>query len=164
VYLGWGGTDNHTSGDYWTFDADTWGVTISGLSVTSNAYGVGAVVAQTLPIRDLEASRWSTVNADSGASQSPASRLYLADTSDFSQGNVVFVQQASGGDSETATIASGGVHSTYIDLTTSLVYDYADGDFCTVSTLGQDAFWMRPAANTTTVEELKRLRFNARIL
>lgn len=165
VWIYWSATTGHTIGDYWTFDADTWGLTISGLTNNSDAYSVGAYVAQTLPVRDLAAAKWSTVNADSGASESPASRIYLADTSPFTQNDVIFVQQtATGGDYESATIAAGGVTSTYIDLTTSLLNDYTDGDFCTVKGSGEAAFWMRPVATTTTVEELKRLRFNARIL
>jgi len=165
VYVTFGATTGHTVADRWDFDADTWGVTVGGLSVTSTVYNAGAVVAQTLPIRDLDKAAYSTVSAASGTSQSPASRIYLNDTSDFTQGDVVFVQQvADSGTYESATIATGGVQSTYIDLTTSLVNDYAAGDFVTVQGSGEEPFWMRPVANTTTVEELKRLRFNARIL
>jgi len=165
IWISWAATTGHTIGDYWTFSADTWGVTVGGLTAGAHAYSVGDILATTLPIRDLSAAKWSTVNAASGASQSPASRIYLTDTSDFTASDVVHVQQAgAGGSYETATIAAGGVHATYIDLTTSLTYDYTDGDFCTVTGSGNAAFWMKTVTTTTTVEELKRLRFNARIL
>jgi hypothetical protein len=165
VYVTFAATTGHTVTDRWDSAAKTWGVTVGGLSVTSNAYSVGAVVATSLPLRDLAPADWSTVSAASGASQGIASRIYLADTTPFTQGDVVFVQQVqASGVSESATIASGGVQSTYIDLTTSLVNDYAVGDFCTVKGSGEVAFWMRPVSTPTTIEELKRLRFNARIL
>lgn len=165
VYVTFGATTGHTSGDYWLIDADTWGVTVGGLTAGAHSYNPGAVVAQTLPIRDLEPVAWSTINADSGTSQSPASRLYVADSTPFTEGDVLHVQQvSSGGTSEEVTIASGGVQADYLDLTSSMVNDYENGDFVTVKGTGERAFWARPVANTTTVEELKRLRFNARIL
>jgi hypothetical protein len=165
VYVTFAATTGHTTTDRWDFDADTWGVTVGGLSVTSNAYATGTIVATTLPIRDLGKAKWSTVSQASGTSESPSSRIYLDDTSDFTAANVVFVQQAGGSELyESATIAAGGVHATYIDLTASLTLDYAEGDFCTVEGSGEDAFWMRPVATSITIEELKRLRFNVRIL
>ena len=165
VYLNWGGLDNHTSGDYWLFDADTWGGTVGARTGGSNSYAAGATVATTLPIRSLSAAVFANVNADSGASESPASRLYLDDTTGFTQADVIFVQQvANQGIYESATIATGGVQSTYLDLTAVLTNDYSDGDFCTKQGAGEAAFWMRPVATVSTVEELKRLRVNARML
>jgi hypothetical protein len=167
VYVTFAATTGHTSTDRWDFDADTWGVTVSGLTNNSDNYNPGAYVAQTLPIRDLGVADWSTVSAASGASESPASRVYVEDTTPFTQNDVLHIQQVqSGGVYETATIAAGGVNASggYLDLTTSLVNDYTIGDFVTVVGTGEAAFWMRPVANSTTVEELKQLRFNARIL
>lgn len=164
VWLTFGGTDNHTLGDYWTFDADTWGLTIGGLTSGSNTYAAGTYCTSALPIRDLVAAVWSTVNAASGVSETPASRIYMDDTTGFTNGDTIFVQQAGGsGLSESATI-TGTPTATYIDLTADLVNDYTLGDFITKEGTGEAPFWMRPVANSTTVEELKRFRANARML
>jgi hypothetical protein len=165
ILLNWGGTDNHTSGDYWIFDADTWGVTIGSMTSGSNSYAAGSVVGTTLPIRDLTAAVFSAVSAASGASETPASRIYLDDTTGFTQGDTIFVQQvANQGIYESRTIATGGVQSTYLDLTAALTNDYDIGDFCTKQGSGEEPFWMRPVATVSTVEELKRFRLNARML
>lgn len=165
VYLNWGGLDNHTTGDYWLFDADTWGITVGSLTSGAHSYAAGATVATTLPIRSLSAAVFANVSAPSGASETPASRLYLDDTTGFTQGDIVFVQQvANQGIYESRTIATGGVQSTYLDLTAALTNDYDSGDFCTKQGSGEAAFWMRPVATVSTVEELKRLRANARML
>ena len=52
----------------------------------------------------------------------------------------------------------------YIDVTVALTEDYPVGSFVAVIDSGQDAFWARAVAEVTTAEELKRLRFNARML
>ena len=164
VWISGSATTGHTIGDYWTFDADTWGVTVGGLSVTSNSYGAGAILSSGLPIRDLTAATWTTVSQASGASQTPASRVYVDDTTKFANGDTVFLQQAGGsGDSETATI-TGTPTATYFDVTADLAYDYSAGAFVTKTGSGEESFWMRPVANSTTVEELKRFRLNARML
>lgn len=165
LYVTFGAITGHTAADRWDSAIKTWGITVGGLTNNSNGYNVGDHICTTLPIRDLERAKYGVVNAASGASESPSSRLYLDDTSDFSDGDTVFVQQT--GDSgiyESKVIAASGVEATYIDFTTSMVYDYSVGDFATVEGEGEAAFWMRPVANSTTVEELKRLRFNARLL
>ena len=165
IYLDWTATTGHLIGDYWLFDADTWGVTVGSLTSGSNTYASGASVGTTLPLRDVTAAVFSSVSAASGASESPASRVYLEDTSGFTQGDTIFLQQVDNmGIYESATIATGGVQSTYLDLTASLTNDYAIGDFCTKQGSGEEPFWMRPVATSTTVEELKRLRLNARML
>lgn len=165
IYIDWAALTGHTIGDYWSFDADTWGVTVGSLTPGSNSYAAGATVATTLPIRSLASATFANVNQASGASESPASRLYLDDTTGFTQADVIFVQQvANSGIYESATIATGGVQSTYLDLTAVLTNDYGDGDFCTKQGAGEAAFWMRPVATVSTVEELKRLRVNARML
>ena len=164
VYLAWTSATGHTIGDYWSFDADTWGVTVGGLTAGANSYNSGDIVATTLPIRDIPKAVWSPINADCGASSSPANRIYLTSTVGFSDGDTVFLQTLDSGEYESAVIAGSGVTSTYLTLLTSLVYDYSSGDFCTKEGSGESAFWARPVANITTVEELKRLRFNARML
>ena len=164
VYVQWALTTGHVSADRWDFDADTWGITVGGLTVGSNSYASGSYLTSALPLRDLTSVAWSTVDADSGVSQSPASRIYLSDTSPFTQGDNIFIQATGTDDYESATIDTGGVQAGYLDLTTSLVNDYSDGDFCTKKGSGEAAFWLRPVASSITVEELKRLRFNARML
>jgi hypothetical protein len=165
VLLDWAATTGHTIGDYWSFDADTWGVTVGSLTAGSNSYAAGSIVSTALPIRSLTAAVFTAISAASGASESPASRVHCDDTTGFTQGDTIFVQQvANQGIYESATIATGGVQSTYLDLTAVLTNDYAIGDFVTKQGAGEEAFWMRPVATITTVEELKRLRLNARML
>jgi len=165
VYVTFATTSGHVVTDRWDWDADTWGVTVGGLTSGAVSYSAGASVGTCLPIRDLEAAIYSTVSEDSGLSESPPSRIYLEDTTGFTQGDVIFVQQvANQGIYESAIIATGGVQSTYLDLTTALTNDYSLGDFVTKQGSGEAAFWMRPVATVSTVEELKRLRVNARML
>lgn len=164
VWISWSATTGHTIGDYWTFDADTWGVTIGGLTSGSNSYAAGSIVATTLPIRDLAPAVYSTVNADSGDGETPANRLYLDSTTGYSAADDIFVQALATGNYESATIAAGGVFSTYLELEAVLANTYVAGDFCTKKGAGEAAYWIRPVATITTVEELKRLRSNARML
>jgi hypothetical protein len=165
VFIYWSATTGHTIGDYWTFDADTWGVTVGSLTPGANTYAAGSVVATTLPIRSLGAVIFSVVSAASGVSESPASRIYLEDTTGFTQGDTLYIQQVGNPTiNETVVIATSGVQTGYLDLTATLVNDYAIGDFCTKTGSGEEAFWMRPVATVSTVEELKRLRINARML
>ena len=165
IWIAWTAVSSHTIGDYWSFDADTWGVTVGGLASGSHTYAGGSIVATTLPLRDFAAATWSGVSADSGISQSPASRIYLADTAGFVAGQDIYIQATlDDGTHESATIAGGGVTSTYIDLTTALTNDYVEGDFCTQKGSGEEPYWVRPVATGSTVEELKRLRLVARML
>ena len=122
-------------------------------------------MATSLPMRSMIAVIFSAVSAASGASETPASRIYLDSTVGFTQGDTLYIQQVGNPTvSEVATIATGGVQTGYLDLTAVLVNDYAIGDFCTKTGSGERAFWMRPVATVSTVEELKRLRINARML
>ncbi len=164
VYVLFTATTGHTLNDYWEWTADTFGITLGGLSVTSNGYVAGAVIGTTLPIRSVAAGIWSAVNADSGDSQPQPARIYLTSTAGFAAGQTVYIQQAGTEVSETGEIDTGGVTGTYIQLTAGLANDYTVGDFCTVVGVGNAAFWIRPVATGSTVEELKRLRLNARIL
>ena len=155
----------HTLGDNWTIDVKAFAVELEGLTSGSTSYGVGAVVGTTLPFRDVAPAVFSQVNADSGASETPPSRVYLESTAGFTQGDQILLSQAGESPaSELATIATGGVQTDYLDLTTSLVNDYASGDFVTKTGSGQTPFWIRAVATSTTVEELKTLRMNARLL
>ncbi len=158
-------TTGHTLGDYWQWNADTWGVEIEGLTSGSNAYGSGAIVSTALQFRSVEKAVYTRLSAASGASESPPSRLYLDSTDGFVQGDEVLVQQVgASGLYETMTIATGGVQTTYLDFTVAMVNDYVTGDFATkAGTTGARAFWMRPVATPSTVEELKRFRLNARM-
>jgi hypothetical protein len=165
VWITFAATTGHTLADYWTVDADTWGIELEGLTSGSTVYAPGSIVATTLPFRDVLPAVFSQIDAASGASETPPSRVYLASTAGFTQGDTILVSQAGGsGNSETATIATGGVQTDYLDLTAALVNDYESGDFCTKADSGQTPFWLRVVATSTTVEELKTLRLNARIL
>jgi len=164
VYVTFGAITGHTAADLWDSAAKTWGVTVGGLTPGSNSYNSGDIVATTLPIRDIPKAVWSAINADCGFSSTPANRIYLESTVGFTEGDTVYVQALGTGDYESAVIAGGGVTSTYLTLLTALENDYVAGDFCTKEGSGEDSFWVRPVANITTVEELKRLRINARML
>jgi len=169
VYVTFGATTGHTAGDYWDIDVEPFGVEITGLAISSNIYGSGALVATSLPFRDVEHATFTTVDQASGASQVPASRLYVEDASGFNDGDEILVQRSGvaleGETWETVTIAAGGVNvaAGYLTLTTALTLDYTTGDFVGVTAYGHRAFWMRPVATAITVEELKRFRLNAKI-
>ena len=156
---------NHDIGDIWTIPVDAFAVELEGLTPGSTVYIPGAIVGTTLPFRDVDPAVFAQVDEDSGASESPASRVYLESTAGFTQGDEILLAQAGGsGNSELATIATGGVQTDYLDLTTSLVNDYTPGDFVTKTESGQTPFWLRAVAGSTTVEELKTIRMNARLL
>ncbi len=156
---------NHDVGDDWTIPVAAFAVELEGLTSGSTTYAPGAIVGTTLPFRDVDPAVFSQVDEDSGASESPASRVYLESTAGFTQGDQILLAQAGGsGSSELATIATGGVQTDYLDLTAALVNDYASGDFVTKTATGQTPFWLRVVATSTTVEELKSLRMNARLL
>lgn len=169
VYVTFGATTGHTIGDYWDIDVEPFGVEIAGLAVTSNIYGSGALVATSLPFRDVEHATFTTVDQASGASSVPASRLYVADASGFNPGDEIIIQRSGvaleGETWEVVTIAPGGVNVSggYLTLTTAMTLNYISGDFVGVTAYGHRAFWMRPVATQITVEELKRFRLNAKI-
>lgn len=163
IFVTFGATTGHVLNDYWDSSVESWGIELKSLTATSTVYNSGSIIGTTLPIRDVAAAIFTTVNADSGASQTYPARLYLTSTAGFSAGQNVFIQNPDDPDTaETREVDS--VSTGYIDLTVSLAQDYSDGDFVTVIGTGQAAFWMRPVATETTVEQLKRLRINARIL
>jgi hypothetical protein len=145
VYVVFGAITGHTIADRWDSAALTWGITVGSLTPGANVYGTGAIVGTTLPIRSIAKAIYSVVTAASGAGESPESRLYLEDTDDFTQGDTVFVQQVlNPAIYEHATIATGGVQSTYLDLTAALTNSYDAGDFATKEGSGEAPFGRRP--------------------
>ena len=148
---------------------EPFGVTLTGLSVTSNGYGSGSLVATSLPFRDVESVPYSSIDEPSGASYVPSSRLKVADPAAFTAGMELLIQKSGtavvGESSEVATIAPGGVNIAggYVDLTAVMTLNYEIGDFVGATETGHRAFWMRTVATPITVEELKRFRLNAKI-
>lgn len=161
VLVTFGATTGHTLNDFWQFTATPWGITLSGLTANSNAYASGARIGTTLPLRGVAPTVFSTMTAAAGASESPASRIYLEDLSGFASAQAVFVFDPGSGVSESATVDAVG--STYIDLTANLGEDYPAGSFVTVKGVGEAAFHLRPAALVATTEEKKTVRINARV-
>jgi hypothetical protein len=136
-------------------------VELEGLSITSNVYAAGAIVATTLPFRDLAAADWGELAAASGASETNPNRIYIDDavTLGFSDGADVFIQSNANPEIyETKTIDT--VYSNYILLTSDLANDYAIGDVCLEYGSGEVPFWLRVVASPTTDEELKEFRLN----
>ena len=165
VYFTFAATTGHTIDVYWKFDADTWGIELTGLSAGSNSYVAGAIVATTLPFRSVSAVKYTTVSEDSGVSESPSSRLYVTTEAQLTVGDTLFIQKANDPDTyEEGVIDTDGVHTGYVDLQAGLENDYTEGDFVTVKGSGEAAYWLRPVANSITDEELKRFRLNARML
>lgn len=163
IFIRWLATTGHTLTDYWNTAIESWGIELKALTANSNVYNSGASIGTTLPIRDVAATVFSSVSAASGVSEGTPARLWVADTTGFAPGNDVFIQSpAAPSNSETIEIDSIGTG--YLDLVTSMTLDYSIGDFVTKVGSGEEAFWMRPVAEITTVEELKRLRLNARML
>lgn len=150
-------------GDTWTSAVTAFAVELEGLTANSNAYSPNAIVGTTLPFRDVPSAFFAKLTAPAGPLESPASRIWLDDTSGLSAGATILIQQTSGlGLSEEATIST--VTTEYIDVTADLSNNYSTGDIVTEVTSGGEAFWMRVVASETTVEQLKELRLNARIL
>lgn len=164
LYVTFVATTGHTLNDYWEAPIAAWAIELKGLTANSNVYGSGARIATTLPIRDVASSTFSTVDAASGVSEGTPARIWVASTAGMSPGQNVFIQNPSSpGTAEIREIDS--VQSgSYIDVTVALDEDYPIGSFVAVIGTGQAVFWARPAAEVTTNEELKRLRFIARML
>jgi hypothetical protein len=156
---------NHDIGDNWDIEIKAFAVELEGLTAGANVYLAGATIGTTLPFRDVAPAVFAQVDADSGASESPPSRVYLGSTAGFTAGDQILIVQAGGSElAETAIIAVGGVYSGYLDLEDSLTNDYTAGDLVTKTGAGHVPFWLRCVANSTTVEQLKTLRLNARML
>lgn len=164
IYVRWAAVTGHVLNDYWDSAVTTWGIELTGLTAGANTYNSGARIATTLPIRDLAAATFSTVDQPSGVSESQPARIYLESTVGFAASQTVFIQSPLSPDTAETRVIDSVQAGEYIDVTVSLTEDYSEGDLVTVVGVGEAAFWARPVAEVTTNEELKRLRFNARIL
>lgn len=136
-------------------------VTIDFSTATSNVYAAGSIVATTLPIRDLAASNWGQMSAESGAGQTYPNRVYIdnADVIFPSVGQTVFIQSVQDPDtSETGIIYA--TTPTYVQLNSDMVNDYEVGDFIGQVGQGEASFWLRVVASGSTDEELKEFRLN----
>jgi len=163
IYVTFAATTGHVLDDYWTSAIECYGIELKSLTANSNVYGSGSVIGTTLPIRDVAAAIFTTVNADSGVSESQPARLYVTSTVGFAMSQEIFIQTPLDPDTaETMTINSVGTG--YLDLSAAMTQDYSDGAFVTVLDVGDAAFWLRPVTEETTAEEIKRFRLNARLL
>jgi hypothetical protein len=136
-------------------------VEIENLTADSNVYAAGAIVATTLPLRDIAASQWGQLSADSGPGQTYKDRVYVANADQIftATGVPVFVQSVMDPDtSEAAMILA--VTGTYIQLTGDLTNNYEAGDMVARTGQGEAAFWLRVVASGSTDEELKEFRLN----
>jgi hypothetical protein len=139
----------------------TTSVEIENLTANSNVYAAGAIVATTLPIRNIAASQWAQLSADSGVSQTYKNRVYITDADQVftSPGVPIFLQSITDPNtSETAEIYA--ITSTYIQTSANLTNDYEAGDFCARTGMGEAAFWLRVVASGSTDEELKEFRMS----
>jgi len=139
----------------------TTSITIENLSITSNVYAAGAIVATTLPIRSLPAAKWAELTAASGVSQANKRRLYIADASTygFTGGATIYVQSNDNPENYESGIID-TITSTYIELTTDMINDYEVSSMVIQRESGEAKFWLRVVADPTTQEELKEFRLN----
>ena len=138
-------------------------VVISGLTANSNVYAANAYVGTTLPIRTLGAAVFTQSTAAAGVSQTVKNRIYVEDVTGFVQGDIVFVQDIDNPEiGAGATIATGGVGSTYLDFNANMTVDFGVGAVVFKSGSGEAAFWLRPVATLSTIEQRKDFRLNVR--
>lgn len=163
LYVSFGATTGHTLTDYWDSAIKSWAIELKSLTANSNVYNSGSSIGTTLPLRDVTATVFTTVSAASGVSEGTPARLWVVDTTGLSIGADVFIQSPLSPDTA-ETIEIDSVGTGYVDLVSAMTQDYAIGDFVTKVASGEEQFWMRPVATVVTVEELKRLRINARML
>lgn len=166
VYVTFAATTGHTATDRWDFSTTCYGVTLAGLTPGAHSYSSGAIVSTAVPVRDLAAAIYDTVDDASGASELIPSRLYVANPSRFTAGQTLVIQAVGDSGYEEAVIDTGGVSTSggYLTLTAGLTGDYVSGDFVTVKGVGETSIWLRPVADSGTDEELKTVRLNARLL
>lgn len=163
LYVTFAATTGHTLTDYWWSDVVAWAITLKALTANSNVYNSGASIGTTLPLRDVTATVFTTVSQASGVSEGTPARLWVDDTTGFLATDDVFIQSPQNPDTA-ETIEIDSIGTGYIDLVASMTQDYVAGDFVTKVGSGEEPFWLRPVAEITTAEELKRLRLNARML
>ena len=164
IYVRWADASSHVLDDYWDSVLTAWAVNLSGLTADNNVYGSGALIGTTLPIRDVLANVFSTVDQNSGVSEGTPARLWLKSTAGFAPAQEIFIQSPSSPETAEYRTIDSVQSGEYIDLTLALTQDYTEGDFCTVEGSGQAAYWTRPVATVVTQEEIKRLRLVARLL
>lgn len=164
LYVTFGATTGHTLNDYWEAPIEAWALELSGLTANSNVYNSGARIGTTLPIRDFAAAVFTTVDEDSGDGEAFPARLFVASTAGFAAPQSIFIQSPLSPDTAETRIIDSVQAGEYIDVTVALTQSYQTGSLVTRVGIGEDAFWARPVATPTTAEELKRLRFNARML
>lgn len=136
-------------------------IEIENLSITNNNYGIGDIVATTLPVRSLTAAPWAQLTAASGVSESNKRRLYIldADVYGFGPGEDIYVQSNDvPATSELLVIST--ITSTYIEATTDMVNDYEIGAVVVEKASGEEKFHLRVVADPATTEELKEFRLN----
>lgn len=164
IYVTFGSTTGHTLNDYWDMTVEAWGLELSGLTANSNVYNSGSRIGTTLPVRDFSPAVFTTVDQDSGVSQGSPARIFVASTVGFTPSQQVFIQSPQNPDTAEVRTVDSVQAGQYIDVTVALTQDYTNGDLVTVIDSGWKEYWSRPIAEITTAEELKRLRFNARML
>ncbi len=164
LYVTFAATTGHTLNDYWEAPIEAWAIELKSLTANSNVYGAGARIGTTLPIRDVPASTFSTVDAASGVSEGTPARIWVASTTGMAATQDVFIQNPNDPDTAEVREIDSVQAGEYIDVTVALTEDYPVGSLVAVIGSGEEAFWARPVAEVTTTEELKRLRFNARML
>lgn len=157
IHITFAATTGHTVGNSWSMDVTTWGVTLTGLAAGSNTYAAGAVVSTGLPVTSLAPGVWRQTTGICGASSTPANRIPLADTSGFSAGNQVTIQSIDNPAAiETVTVQA--VTSSYLDVSSNLLYDYPIGSVVARLGTGEVAMWARVVATPSTAEEIKIFR------
>ena len=164
IWVLWASTTGHVLDDYWDATLTSWAVSLSGLTANSNVYNAVSRIGTTLPVRDVATSTFASVDEASGVSESNPSRVYLESTTGFTGGQTVFIQSPASPDTAEYRVIDSVQSGQYIDLTVALTEDYDIGALVTVDGTGEASFWARPVAELTTAEQLKKLRFNIRLL
>lgn len=164
IYVTFPTATGYTTADYWDATIEPFALELAGLTNNSDTFAVGDRVGTTLPVDGLAASVWSNTDAASGVSETPDDRIYLPDptAAGYTAGSTIGIMNKTTGDSEILIIDTGGVTTTYIDLTTSMVNDYPSGSLVIQAGTGDHPFWLRPVVELTSSLQLKPFRLNTR--
>lgn len=169
VWVDFGATTGHTSGDRWDCTVDPWTIELEGLTSGTNVYAVGSKVGTSLPFRDTAASVWGLTTDAAGPSEALPNRVYFEDqdgngpsTMGFAPGDTLYIQDVTNSASSEEGVVQ-TVASTYVNLAAYLVNDYPEGAWVAKKGTGERPFWLRVVALPTTDEELKEVRLNARV-